>query len=299
MFSLNGDHVLVGDKSGDLYSVKVEAGGGPPSLLLGHLSQLLDLSLSHHGDLVLTADRDEKIRVSRFPKAYNIENFCLGHTEFVTCLCLAEENDQVVSGSGDGTLRLWNYREGAELFSLEVAEQVGQSAGDSENTEPEKNGVVRVSPPSEPAVVKIRRVSCDMLVVQVENFKNLLIYTLSGQTIRFRSQLALDSCLLDFDTCGAVLSVLRKTENSAVLESYQLDKQNIIKNKTVAFEGQEKFFLSIKNFEDDGLKNLHKRWFDNMKEYLERKEARIEKAKSKSSTQPPEPVPVKKQKCET
>ena len=301
VFSLAGDRVLVGDKSGDLYSVVVEAGGGggPPSLLLGHLSQLLDLSLSHHGDLVLTADRDEKIRVSRFPKAYNIENFCLGHTEFVTCLCLAEENDQVVSGSGDGTLRLWNYREGAELFSLEVAEQVGQSAGDSENTEPEKNGVVRVSPPSEPAVVKIRRVSCDMLVVQVENFKNLLIYTLSGQTIRFRSQLALDSCLLDFDTCGAVLSVLRKTENSAVLESYQLDKQNIIKNKTVAFEGQEKFFLSIKNFEDDGLKNLHKRWFDNMKEYLERKEARIEKAKSKSSTQPPEPVPVKKQKCET
>ena len=292
---------MVGDKSGDLYSVKFEGGGGPPSLLLGHLSQLLDLSLSHDGDLVLTADRDEKIRVSRFPNAYNIENFCLGHTEFVTCLCLAEEKDQIVSGSGDGTLRLWNYREGAELFSLEVAEQVGQSAGDSENTEPEKNGVVRVSPPTEPAVVKIRRASCDMLVVQVENFRNLLIYSLSrdGEKIKFRSQLELESCLLDFDTCGSELSVLRKSENSAVLESYQLDQHNVIKNKTIPFEGQDKFFVSIKNFEDEGLKNLHKRWFDNMKEYLERKEARIEKAKSKSSTQQSEPVPVKKQKCET
>ena len=297
VFSLAGDRVLVGDKSGDLYSVEVE-GGSPPSLLLGHLSQLLDLSLSHHGDLVLTADRDEKIRVSRFPNAYNIQNFCLGHTEFVTCLCLAEEKDQVLSGSGDGTLRLWNYREGVELFSLEVTEQVGQLAGDAENTEPEKNGVVRVSPPSEPAVVKIRR-SRDILVVQVENFKNLLIYKMSGETIKFRSQLELEPCLLDFDTCGAELRVLRKTENSAVLECYQLDQENFIKNRTMTFEGQDKFFLPIRNFEDDGLKNLHKRWFDNMREYLERKEARIEKAKSKSSTQQPAPVPIKKQKCET
>ena len=297
VFSQAGDLVLVGDKSGDLYSLRLE-GGAPPSLLAGHLSQLLDLALSHHGDLVLTADRDEKIRVSRFPRAYNIETFCLGHTEFVTCLCLAEEKDQILSGSGDGTVRLWNYREGVELCRLEVTEQVGLSAGDSENTEPERNGVVRVSPPSEPALVKMRR-SRDMLVVQVENFKNLLIYKLTGETIKFRCQLELQSCLLDFDSCGAELSVLRKTENSAVLESYQLDQENIIKNKTLAFQDQEKFFLSIQNFEDDGLKNLHKRWFDNMKEYLERKEARIEKAKSKSSTQPPVPVPVKKQKCET
>ena len=32
---------------------------------------------------VITCDRDEKIRVSNFPNSYNIESFCLGHTELV------------------------------------------------------------------------------------------------------------------------------------------------------------------------------------------------------------------------
>jgi len=302
-FSRGSDCVLLGDKSGDVYSVQVK--GGAPSLLLGHLSQLLDLAISHAGDLVLTADRDEKIRVSRFPNAYNILNFCLGHTEFVTCLCLVGE-DQILSGSGDGTVRLWNYRDGVELYCQDVTQQVRQ---DEENkgkqqekveTQTEKNGVTRVDPPSEPAVVKIRTLG-DQIIVQVENCQNLFIYNLTGSsssTIKFNSYLELNSFLLDFDTSGGELTVLRKTETSAVLDFYLLEQGNIIKDNSVALEGQDKFFQSIENFEDDGVKNLHKRWFDNMKEYLERKEARLEKAKSKSSSASL-PVPIKKQKCET
>lgn len=38
--------------------------------------------LSPGGDLLLSADRDEKIRVSQYPKAYNIEAYCLGHTQY-------------------------------------------------------------------------------------------------------------------------------------------------------------------------------------------------------------------------
>ena len=30
---------------------------------------------------VVTADRDEKIRISCYPNSYNIHQFCLGHTE--------------------------------------------------------------------------------------------------------------------------------------------------------------------------------------------------------------------------
>ena len=30
---------------------------------------------------VITADRDEKIRISHFPNAYNIKAYCLGHNE--------------------------------------------------------------------------------------------------------------------------------------------------------------------------------------------------------------------------
>ena len=47
---------------------------------------LLDIKLSKCGKFIITCDRDEKIRVSHYPNAYNIHNFCLGHTDFVTCI---------------------------------------------------------------------------------------------------------------------------------------------------------------------------------------------------------------------
>lgn len=40
-----------------------------------------DMVLSADNKYVITADRDEHVRVSRFPNGYNIESFCLGHTE--------------------------------------------------------------------------------------------------------------------------------------------------------------------------------------------------------------------------
>ncbi len=54
------------------------------TLLLGHLSMLLDATVSLCERYLVTCDRDEKIRISCFPNAYNIHIYCLGHTEFVT-----------------------------------------------------------------------------------------------------------------------------------------------------------------------------------------------------------------------
>ena len=72
---------------------------------------LLDIKLSKCGKFIITCDRDEKIRISHYPNAYNIHNFCLGHTDFVTSISLYQDN-YLISGSGDGTLRLWNYLKG-------------------------------------------------------------------------------------------------------------------------------------------------------------------------------------------
>ena len=89
---------------------------GPGECILGHLSMLLGIRLSHCGKYVLTADRDEKIRVSSYPKAYNIHGFCLGHTEFVSGLELSPINQSLaMTGSGDGTIRTWKYLEGREV----------------------------------------------------------------------------------------------------------------------------------------------------------------------------------------
>ena len=85
---------------------------------LGHLSMLLDITLSPCGKYIISSDRDEKIRVSRFPNAYNIHCYCLGHKDFVTSLQIVPniQENILLSASGDGTIRVWKYLEGLEVL---------------------------------------------------------------------------------------------------------------------------------------------------------------------------------------
>jgi len=57
-------------------------------LILGHASPLTSFVLSHDEKYIITADRDEHIRVSWYPEGYNIEMYCLGHRKWVLCLSL-------------------------------------------------------------------------------------------------------------------------------------------------------------------------------------------------------------------
>jgi tRNA (guanine-N(7)-)-methyltransferase subunit TRM82 len=94
-------------------------------LLLGHVSMLTDVAFIATGrhpssdnnlekrpsrSYILTADRDEHIRVSRGPpQAHIIEGYCLGHTEFVSKLC-AYDDELLLSGGGDNYIFVWNWR---------------------------------------------------------------------------------------------------------------------------------------------------------------------------------------------
>lgn len=51
------------------------------TLVLGHTSSLTTMLLTPNDEFLITADRDEHIRVSQYPKGYNIERFCMGHTK--------------------------------------------------------------------------------------------------------------------------------------------------------------------------------------------------------------------------
>ena len=113
------------DKSGDVFRFsKYEVEG---KCILGHLSMLLDLKFSQDGNFIITCDRDEKIRVSHYPNAYNIHNYCLGHTDFVSCLEMPMEfsGKYLISGSGDSTIRIWDYLKGKELVKVHCAQDAG------------------------------------------------------------------------------------------------------------------------------------------------------------------------------
>lgn len=49
------------------------------TLILGHTSLLTTFTLTDDEKYVISADRDEHIRVSWHPQGYVIERFCLGH----------------------------------------------------------------------------------------------------------------------------------------------------------------------------------------------------------------------------
>ena len=113
------------DKSGDVYRFsKYEEEG---KCILGHLSMLLDLKLTEDANFLITCDRDEKIRVSHYPNAYNIHNYCLGHTDFVSCLEIPYEfsGKYLISGSGDSTIRIWDYLKGKELNRVNCTQDAG------------------------------------------------------------------------------------------------------------------------------------------------------------------------------
>jgi tRNA (guanine-N(7)-)-methyltransferase subunit TRM82 len=108
------------------------------TLLLGHVSMLTAIcvgtvtSTSTEGkgrerEYIITADRDEHIRVSRgMPQAHVIEGFCLGHEDFVSRLCVAPggKDEILISGGGDDYLFVWDWVKGQLLGKAGVLEHV-------------------------------------------------------------------------------------------------------------------------------------------------------------------------------
>ncbi|AEO53972.1 hypothetical protein MYCTH_2295948 [Thermothelomyces thermophilus ATCC 42464] len=85
-------------------------------------------------EYIITADRDEHIRVSRgIPQAHVIEGYCLGHEDFVSRLCVAPggKEDILISGGGDDYLFVWDWARCRLLGKAGVLEHVkGVVAGE-------------------------------------------------------------------------------------------------------------------------------------------------------------------------
>lgn len=80
-------------------------------LLLGHVSMLTDIAYTRveGRSYIITADRDEHIRISRGPpQAHIIEGFCQGHDEFVSRLCFTQSG-LLVSAGGDPYVFVWDW----------------------------------------------------------------------------------------------------------------------------------------------------------------------------------------------
>ncbi|KAK7336772.1 hypothetical protein VNO77_17320 [Canavalia gladiata] len=135
--SNDGNFVCFADKFGLVWVVDLDPpllDKKPTPLLSHYCSIITSLEFSLDARFILSADRDFKIRVTNFPSkplngAHQIQSFCLGHTEFVSCLAFirAQECPQghLLSGGGDSTVRLWDITSGSLLDTCEVAVKAG------------------------------------------------------------------------------------------------------------------------------------------------------------------------------
>ncbi|KAM6291296.1 tRNA (guanine-N(7)-)-methyltransferase non-catalytic subunit WDR4 [Porphyrio hochstetteri] len=271
------DKILVADKSGDVYSYSVTEPQADGKLELGHLSLLLDVALSPDDRYVLTADRDEKIRVSLVKAPYNIVSYCLGHKEFVSrILVIPNYPDLLLSASGDSTLRLWEYKAGEEVYCCHLNSICGSETTKADQKYP---------------VSKLTYCCQDGYVaILCDSIPTVYIFQLDAtvQQLVYREQISLKHKGWDiaFEETGdlwilqecseAPLQLYRQCDGQwkAVTDDKGLQKMSkYLQDNWAAFEG----FVGAESH----FSSLYKASFDNMAAYLQKKEERLQQQKKK------------------
>ncbi|AGO13712.1 AaceriAGL159Wp [[Ashbya] aceris (nom. inval.)] len=116
--------LLLADKFGDVYAVDIagKAEKKDPEPILGHVSMLTDIALvtDTKKKYVITADRDEHIKISHYPQSFVIDKWLFGHKEFVSSLCVPEwRPNMLFSAGGDSFIAAWDWQKGQLLSSFD------------------------------------------------------------------------------------------------------------------------------------------------------------------------------------
>ena len=73
VFLKNESGMIMADKFGDVTLFSITEPEKVGEVILGHLSMLMDCTFLCDDKYIVTADRDEKIRVSHYPHTYDIQ----------------------------------------------------------------------------------------------------------------------------------------------------------------------------------------------------------------------------------
>ncbi|XP_011299833.1 tRNA (guanine-N(7)-)-methyltransferase non-catalytic subunit WDR4 [Fopius arisanus] len=274
------DDVIVADKSGDAYVFSTSNPGNSGDLILGHLSMLLDIVVSQDERFIITADRDEKIRISNFPNSYSIQSFCLGHTTFVSnILELPHDRRVLVSAGGDGTFRFWNYVDGTELKSVNFMEKVQEGLVERLNEDLkdlELQEAVRNLPVKRLALQEIRDSPRESIMVSSFYGSGLLlVYQVHEDLdVEFLQTIVEDEEPLEMILSGGKLWILLdwgvkayRLEGTFLPDSEVNNALGKLNDrwKELRASASKQIYFPI----------LYKRKFDNVQEYQERKKSRL------------------------
>ncbi|XP_012994654.3 tRNA (guanine-N(7)-)-methyltransferase non-catalytic subunit wdr4 [Esox lucius] len=273
VFTKDENEVWMADKSGDVYSFSVVEPQKTGDLKLGHLSMLLSMTLTPDSKYVITADRDEKIRVSHLKSPYNIQAFCLGHLEFVSSLLVPPGHPHwLLSGSGDGTVKLWEYESGRRVQTWDL-----KQLRDMPNSENEKKS----------AVSRIAGSPCGRHVaVQCERLPSVQLFAVDQEGEAHlvpSSRLTLSHCPLDltFDPEGRLWVLLDSREMPFLMYTHtggSWTPNSVspeLKRVTEALRPHWDA-LQISAGLESRFQHLYKVSFDNMASYRQKKQERLQ-----------------------
>ncbi|KAJ8102646.1 hypothetical protein POJ06DRAFT_265511 [Lipomyces tetrasporus] len=208
--------VILGDKFGDVYAVPICDLAHPPSAglskiseasesesgselepILGHVSMLVDLLVTEDQRgmrHIISSDRDEHVRVTKYPESYVIERFCLGHEQFVSQLLIPKWSpNTLISGGGDDFLAHWDWTTGELLEKVDIYSILYPKS--------DKNGSEEQS--QEAAVSGIWQVPERRLVIAYdETVKLLLIFKLHNEPRKLEYLNSFSSSILDVAMTG-------------------------------------------------------------------------------------------------
>ncbi|KAL2834058.1 hypothetical protein BJY01DRAFT_224607 [Aspergillus pseudoustus] len=183
-------------------------------LLLGHVSLLTDVafvslpspdsSSARKRGYILSADRDEHIRVSRGPpQAHVTENYCLGHTSFISSLCIPEWAPEIlISGGGDPYLLVWSWTAGQILHKVPLVNEIPEAE------EVAVRGIYTSSLGSDSSSL------IQLILVALEGNPTLQTFTLSpGGTLTAHKPLTTKGNVLDVKTYPKNNTIFVSTDN--------------------------------------------------------------------------------------
>ncbi|ODV97918.1 hypothetical protein PACTADRAFT_47751 [Pachysolen tannophilus NRRL Y-2460] len=224
----NDEFIIVGDKFGDAYSLPIASQEIIPTKdlvpILGHVSMLTDAVIGistreggNQKEFIITADRDEHIRVTNFPLSYVIDKWLFDHEEFVSSLCIPWwKPDLLISGGGDEYIRSWDWSKETSndclLFRFDIKEYISKDT--------ELVNVVKI--------IALKKNDFAKLCVLTEKNHSLLILNLeeSGKIV-FDQLLETDNSIVDItsDLTGDHLILSFDNDNNKLLKFFKINAQ--------------------------------------------------------------------------
>ncbi|KAL9031794.1 MAG: hypothetical protein Q9196_000221 [Gyalolechia fulgens] len=219
-------------------------------LLLGHVSLLTDIicvSMNRQDDLsshdrtyIITSDRDEHIRISRgMPQTHIIEGFCLGHTQFVSKLCVPSWDPQMlISGGGDDHLLVWDWLSGRTTHTVDLHRWVSDyidrryAGSDLLGPDPIDRDVVQ----TQHAKIAVSDIHSIETVTAVGEVQRHIIVAIEGVPAVFILRVAQNGAIerdLAVSTEGNVVGLTVSNEQSRVAYAMDTDHQLFSRSQVV------------------------------------------------------------------